>query len=122
MKWEFLNDRPIYSQIVEQLRLFIASGKLNPGDRLPSVRELAQDAGVNPNTMQRALAEMERMELLYSNRTSGRYVTENVEIINSVKRALAEENISTFLNNMQNIGFNKNEIIELIDDYKKGMK
>ena len=77
MKWQFSNDAPIYSQLIEQIKVGIVSGAFPPGERLPSVRDLATEAGVNPNTMQRALAELERDGLVYSQRTAGRFVTED---------------------------------------------
>ena len=75
MNWQFSNDAPIYAQLIRQIRAGIVSGAFSPGERLPSVRDLAMEAGVNPNTMQRALTELERDGLVYSQRTSGRYVT-----------------------------------------------
>ena len=89
MEWTFRNDLPIYSQLVEQIKLGIVSGAYVPGERLSSVRDLATDAGVNPNTMQRALQELEREGLVFSQRTSGRFVTEDVALIDSAKRAIA---------------------------------
>ena len=77
MNWQFSNDAPIYAQLIRQIRAGIVSGAFSPGERLPSVRDLAMEAGVNPNTMQRALTELERDGLVYSQRTSGRYVTED---------------------------------------------
>ena len=77
MNWQFSNDAPIYAQLIGQIRAGIVSGAFSPGERLPSVRDLAMEAGVNPNTMQRALTELERDGLVYSQRTSGRYVTED---------------------------------------------
>ena len=77
MKWQFSNDAPIYSQLIHQIQVGIVSGAFPPGQRLPSVRDLATEAGVNPNTMQRALAELERDGLVYSQRTAGRFVTED---------------------------------------------
>lgn len=117
MKWVFVKDRPIYSQIIEQMQRFIVSGNLSPGDKLLSVRELAQEAGVNPNTMQRALAEMERKQLLYSNRTSGRFVTEDLEVIQNAKNEIADISIKQFYDNMYDIGYTKGEIIELVKNY-----
>ena len=76
MSWTFKEDRPIYSQLVEHIKLGIVSGEWSPGSKLPSVRDLAEEAGVNPNTMQRALADLEREGLVHSKRTSGRYITE----------------------------------------------
>ncbi len=81
VNWEFQSDRPIYTQLVEQIKLRIISGIYKPGDKLPSVRDFAQEASVNPNTMQRALAELEKDGLVYSQRTSGRFITEDIEMI-----------------------------------------
>jgi DNA-binding transcriptional regulator YhcF (GntR family) len=77
MNWQFDNDMPIYSQLVGQIKQRIVAGVFPPGERLPSVRDLATDAGVNPNTMQRALQELERNGLVFSQRTAGRFVTED---------------------------------------------
>lgn len=120
MIWNFDNDRPIYAQIIEHLELFIVSGELLPGSKLASVRELASDAGVNPNTMQRALAELERTGLVFTNRTSGRYITDNNESITQVKKEIAEKSIKLFLDSMDKIGYNKAETIDLLRNYKQG--
>lgn len=117
MIWNFDNERPIYSQIVEHIKFFIISGELKPGQKIPSVRDLATDAGVNPNTMQRALSELERTELVYSNRTSGRFITEDEDIIKMTKKEIADKNIKLFLENMNKIGYDKNETIDLINNY-----
>ena len=77
MGWNLKSDRPIYAQLIEQIELMIVSGMYPPGAKLPSVRDLAADAAVNPNTMQRALSQLETDGLLYTQRTSGRYVTED---------------------------------------------
>ena len=90
MLWQFSGDAPIYSQLIEQIKVGIVSGVFPPGERLPSVRDLATEAGVNPNTMQRALTELERDGLVYSQRTAGRFVTEDKAMIETAKRALAE--------------------------------
>lgn len=118
MIWNFDNDRPIYAQIIEHLELFIVSGELPPGSKLASVRELASDAGVNPNTMQRALAELKRTGLVFTNRTSGRYITDNNEAITQVKKEIAEKSIKLFLDSMDKIGYNKAETIDLLKNYK----
>lgn len=81
MKWQISNDAPVYAQLIEQIQVGIASGVFAPGERLPSVRDLATEAGVNPNTMQRALAELERQGLVYSQRTAGRFVTEDHKMV-----------------------------------------
>ena len=119
MQWEFNSDRAIYAQIIEQMKLFIVSGELEPGDKVPSVRELASEAGVNPNTMQKALSELERSGLLFSNRTSGRFITEDDTMIQNIKEELAKENIENFLKNMKKIGFDKKQTAELILNFEK---
>ena len=114
MQWQFSNDAPIYPQLIQQVKIGIVTGAFPPGERLPSVRDLATEAGVNPNTMQRALAELERDGLVYSQRTAGRFVTEDKTMINTAKRSLAERHVKTFLEAMLRLGFQKDEIIDLI--------
>ncbi|WP_295753158.1 GntR family transcriptional regulator [uncultured Oscillibacter sp.] len=114
MQWQFSNDAPIYTQLIQQVKVGIVTGAFPPGERLPSVRDLATEAGVNPNTMQRALAELERDGLVYSQRTAGRFVTEDNTMINAAKRSLAERHVKTFLEAMLRLGFQREEIISLI--------
>lgn len=114
MEWRLDSDAPIYAQLVAQLTLGIVSGRFAPGERLPSVRDLALEAGVNPNTMQRALTEMERDGLVYSQRTAGRYVTEDKIVIDNAKRSLADENIRNFLDDMSRLGYLRHEIITML--------
>lgn len=114
MQWQFSNDAPIYTQLIQQVKVGIVTGAFPPGERLPSVRDLATEAGVNPNTMQRALAELERDGLVYSQRTAGRFVTEDNTMINAAKRSLAQRHVKTFLEAMLQLGFQKDEIIALI--------
>ncbi len=120
MDWSFDSRLPIYIQIVEQLKLAVVSGEYVPGERLPSVRELASGAGVNPNTMQKALAELEGTGLVYSSRTSGRFVSDNAELIAAAKNELARKNILSFLSGMDRIGINLSESIELLKNFKSG--
>ena len=114
MQWQFSNDAPIYTQLIRQVKAGIFTGAFPPGERLPSVRDLAAEAGVNPNTMQRALAELERDGLVYSQRTAGRFVTEDNTMINAAKRSLAERHVKSFLEAMLGLGFRREEIISLI--------
>lgn len=114
MPWDLSSDRPIFLQIVEIIQLDIISGKYSPGDKLPSVRDLAFEASVNPNTMQRALSELERSGLVYSQRTSGRFITEEVAMIEKLKSALAQNKIREFLKSMQKLGFKNEETIALM--------
>ncbi len=114
MKWQFSNDVPIYSQLIDQIQVGIVSGAFPPGERLPSVRDLATEAGVNPNTMQRALAELERDGLVYSQRTAGRFVTEDQTMIDHVKRSLAQRHIQAFWEAMTHLGYDREEVLALM--------
>ncbi|MGI5971126.1 MAG: GntR family transcriptional regulator [Oscillospiraceae bacterium] len=114
MNWQFSADAPIYAQLVNQIKQKIVIGEYPPGERLSSVRDLAMEAGVNPNTMQRALSELEREGLVYSQRTSGRFVTEDQKMIEEAKSALAEAYIGSFLTAMSRIGYEKDEILVLV--------
>lgn len=117
MDWNFSDDRPIYAQIVEQVKLFVLSGHWKPGERLPSVRDLAAEAGVNPNTMQKALTELERQEILYSQRTSGRFITEDKAMIQDVKNDFAFRQMKEFLSGMARIGYDKEQVLALLAGY-----
>ena len=114
MKWQISNDAPVYAQLIEQIQVGIVSGVFAPGERLPSVRDLATEAGVNPNTMQRALAELERCGPVYSQRTAGRFVTEDHEMIENAKRELARRHIRTFVAAMGRLGYREEEIVSLL--------
>ena len=114
MKWYIDSDRPIYKQLVEQIELRIISGVYAPGDKLESVREMAMDAGVNPNTMQKALGELENKGLLYTQRTSGRFVTEDTQKIEELRSALAAALALDFVKGMQALGCKREEISSLI--------
>ena len=116
MEWKFRSDLPIYSQLVEQIKLGIVSGNLLPGERLMSVRDMATEAGVNPNTMQRALQELERDGMVYSQRTAGRFVTENMQVIERAKKKFAEEQIRSFLEAMKKLGYQWEEILALLQE------
>ena len=116
MEWKFRSDLPIYSQLVEQIKLGIVSGNLLPGERLMSVRDMATEAGVNPNTMQRALQELERDGMVYSQRTAGRFVTENMQVIERAKKKFAEEQIRSFLEAMKKLGYQWEEILSLLKE------
>jgi DNA-binding transcriptional regulator YhcF (GntR family) len=114
VSWDLKSDRPIYSQLIEQIEIKICSGIFAPGSKLPSVRELAQEAAVNPNTMQKALSLLEEHGLLYTNRTSGRFITEDTKMIQQAKQKLAQEQISEFLEKMKSLGLNKTETLSII--------
>lgn len=116
MDYIFDNERPIYIQLVEKLKAGIVSGELKQGERLPSVRELALTARVNPNTMQKALAELEEEGLVYTERTNGKFVTSNQEQINKVKKELAKEKVEHYLNDMKNIGISYNDAVMYLQE------
>ena len=119
MNWQFSNDAPIYTQLVRQIRAGIVSGAFSPGERLPSVRDLAMEAGVNPNTMQRALAELERTGLVYTQRTAGRFVTEDAAVIDSAKQELAHQQIGAFLRRMERMGYDREQAAQLVRSWKE---
>ena len=114
MAWNLDADKPIYTQLVEIIQMQIISGQYKAGDRLPSVRELAAEASVNPNTMQKALAELERNGLVITQRTSGRTVTEDIKLIKETQAQLADEYIKSFFRMMKELGYSDEEILELI--------
>ena len=115
MRWDLDNNRPIYLQLMEKIQQDIISGVYHAGDRLPSVRELALEASVNPNTMQKALSELERNGLVHTQRTSGRFITEDKTMLKQLKTELAAVHIQDFLNTMKQLGFPPEEILELIE-------
>jgi len=119
MTWDFTPDRPIYLQLQEQMKLNIVSGRYLAGDKLASVRDLSIEAAVNPNTMQRALAELERDGLVFAHRTSGRFVTEDVEVIAKMKSELAAEIVNSFFGKMEEIGYSRLEAAEIITNVKE---
>ena len=119
MAWNLDSSRPIYTQIVERISLDIIAGKYQPGARLPSVRDFASEAGVNPNTMQKALAELERENLVHSERTSGRFITEDTAMIEKRREELATTQIRDFFEKMQQMGFDTEKTIALIERIMK---
>ena len=118
MEFEFDDDKPIYKQLVDKLKLEIVLGHFKSGDKLPSVRELSTMICVNPNTIQRSLAELEDEHLIYTKRTSGKFVTEDVDIIHQVKQEVAKDKIDTFVSDMEILGFNTADIVKLLKERK----
>ncbi|SOY28103.1 HTH-type transcriptional repressor YtrA [Acetatifactor muris] len=120
MVWNLDADRPIYSQLVEKLQLQIISGHYPPGGKLPSVRELAAEAAVNPNTMQKAFAELERGGLIVTQSTNGRTVTEDTELLRRSRLLLAQKHVDMFLDKMRGLGYTIDEAIAALDRMKGG--
>ena len=115
MEWHFDDNMPIYTQLVYQIKFAIVSGELSPGKRMAGVRDLAADAGVNPNTMQRALQQLEREGLVFTQRSSGRFITEDTAAICEAKRTLARQHIEQFMASMKKLGYTREEIIALLE-------
>lgn len=119
MEWSFQDGLPIWQQLYETLRREIAIGGYEPGSKMPTVRELAAQAGVNPNTMQRALSQLESDNLVITNRTAGRTVTENREILENVRRELAQRQVQTYLQQMALLGYTAGEAAQLLIQKKE---
>lgn len=115
MAWELNADRPIYAQLVDTLRLRILTGYYPAGGKLPPVRELAAEAAVNPNTMQRALAELETDGLVYTQRTSGRFVTDDRQLLEELRRQLARRQLEKLLADMKELGYSPEETARLLE-------
>ena len=116
MEFNFDNERPIYIQLVELIRIKIVSGEFQKGQKIPSVRELALAMKVNPNTMQKALVELEDEKLIYTERTNGKYVTEDEKLIEKVKDELAKEKVEDYINSMNSIGISFDEAIKYLQE------
>ena len=114
--WNLDSDRPIYVQLVERLQIQIVSGQYAPGQKLPSVRELAAAAAVNPNTMQKAFAELEGSGLVVTQSTSGRMVTEDSDLIRNTRKRMAIQKAEQFFSGMKELGFAKEEAKALLEE------
>lgn len=114
MSWTFKSDQPIYSQIVERIEIRIVKGEYPPGSKLPSVRELALEAGVNPNTVQRAYADLEQNGFVRTERTSGKYVTDDAEMLIALRKSLSSKYIEELFVRMTELGYSEKEIIEAV--------
>jgi len=114
MTWKLDDSRPIYTQIIEHIQMDIIAGRYKPGDKLPSVRDFAMEAAVNPNTMQKALSELERSGLVYSQRTSGRFITDDASAISNLREQLARLQLEQFLEKMKQLGYTWDETIQLM--------
>ncbi|MCI6754598.1 MAG: GntR family transcriptional regulator [Galactobacillus timonensis] len=122
MTWKFEGSSPIYLQIIERLKNAIAAGTYPPGSKMPSVRDLALEAGVNPNTVQRAFAELEREGYLYSQRTTGRYVTEDRQKLSSLRIGLGRKYIKELFDRLSGLGLSTDDIVRACDAYAKEEK
>jgi GntR family transcriptional regulator len=120
---EFTSTQPIYLQLVSRICKQIVRGEVSPGDKLPSVREMAIESGVNPNTVSRVYAELERMSVAEARRGQGTYVTESITRLNQLRAELRHEQIATFVSDMHEMGFTNDEVMaglkEYLDSYGK---
>ena len=119
MGWEFTSDKPIHVQLVNEISNRIIKGEYAPGMKLPSVRDFAAQASVNPNTMQRALSALESGGLIFSERTTGRFVTNNLELIRKAKEALAKVNVENFFSSMAELGYSNYDAISMANELKR---
>lgn len=119
MAIDFDSNLPIYIQVMDYIKKEIVSGRLKPGDRVDSVRDLALHFGVNPNTVQRSLSELEREGLLKSERTAGRFISENEELIGLIREQMATSCISCYVKEMENLGYEGEEILAQTAYYVK---
>ena len=119
MSWEIKSGLPIYTQLLEELKRRIVSGQYEPGEKFLPVRELAQEAKVNPNTMQKALAELERQNLVYAVRTTGRYITEDIQLIEQTKDEFARSHVQTYYKEMSTLGYEKRDMVRMITEYNE---
>lgn len=122
MQWDINTDKPVYLQLVEHIQAGIISGTFKPGDKLPSVRDLASETMVSPNTMQRAMAELEREGLVYSNRTAGRYITSDEKLIKKLKKRYISQIVVEFLDKMEQSGLDLDEIISYVTEISENNK
>lgn len=114
MDWTFRSDQPIYTQLAEKLTQAILTGEFPPGGRMPAVRDLAAVAGVNPNTMQRAMAELEQGGLISTQRTAGRFVTDDTAVIEQARQLLARRQATSFFDAMHRLGYDRQQALQLL--------
>lgn len=122
---EFNNNIPIYIQVMEKIKQDIITGKLKPGDKMPSSRDYSNELGINFNTVARVYKEMEMEEILFTRRGLGTFITEEPERIDNLRYEMAKKQIETFIKGMKQIGYTKEDMIRLIeleDTYKEGIE
>lgn len=114
MAWKITSDRPVYIQVYEEIEIRIINGIYPLGSKLPSVRELAQEAVVNPNTMQKSMAELERSGFVHANRTAGRFVTDDEELVKRRQKELVKNETQSYLKKLDRLGVEVSEAIEIL--------
>lgn len=119
MSWDFNNQTPIYLQLIRQIKVSIVNGTFQSEDKLPAVRDLAKEAGVNPNTVQKAFVELERDGLVQSDRTNGRYVTKDKKLINKFKKELSDQYINDMFENLKQLGMSNSQIKKTVSKWEE---
>lgn len=118
MAWRFSSDRPVYLQIAQRIQESIVSGEYPPGSQLPSVRQLALEATVNPNTVQHAFAELENEGIILSKGTTGRFVTEDVQTLEDCRHSMAQQLVHRFLKDIGQLSISAQQAITMIEEVK----
>ena len=118
MAWKFTSDKPVYLQIADRLTKSVLSGEYKPGEQIPSVRQLALEAAVNPNTVQHAFSELENNGLIISKNTVGRFVTDDVAIVEECRNEMAKNIVKDFLKNMNQLSITPEQAIHIIKEEK----
>ncbi len=116
MAWNFSSDKLIYMQIAERITMSVISGEYKCGEQIPSVRQLALEAAVNPNTVQHAFTELENEGIIISKGTVGRYVTEDAEVIENCRKKTAQQTVKAFAQSIQPLNLSKSEIIKMLEE------
>ena len=116
MAWKFTSDKPVYLQIADRLTKSVLSGEYKPGEQIPSVRQLALEAAVNPNTVQHAFSELESNGLIISKNTVGRFVTDDAAIIEDCRNEMAKNIVKDFLKNMSQLSITPDQAIKIIEE------
>ena len=116
MAWKFTSDRPVYLQIAERISRSVLSGEYAPGAQIPSVRQLALEAAVNPNTVQHAFTELESEGIIISKGTLGRYVTEDTHLVEACRQRMAEQLVADFVKNITELSVTKEQAITMIKE------
>ncbi len=117
---KFDNKIPIYMQIINSIKIDIINGKVKPGDKLPSIREMAVNYKVNPNTLQRVYQELEREDITYTQRGTGSFIKEDGNMVKSLKKEMAREVIENFIQSIKSFGFSDDEIVNVIRERLEG--
>lgn len=118
MAWKFTGDRAVYLQIAERIKKSVLSGVYPPGGQIPSVRQLALEAAVNPNTVQHAFTELENQGIIFSRGTQGRFVTEDTETIEACRMEMAQQYVRVFLKDIEQLGISEDQAITMIKEAK----